>query len=163
MKSIVHVLGTLFCTYVQRPTMKNCRTVSISCLQVCLTQRSSEWNIYINACVSIPKYTGLLDAISLYPLPKHQQSIRQFSFCSSTKRAEIRSTERNNYASVSMPEDGEEANRRNVASLKQEVLKGTTRLEATKSLVCRTFPHRRRHILEDQCCVGRNVDWNFSS
>ena len=37
-----------------------------------------------------------------------------------------------------------------MASFKQEVLKETTRLEAIKSLVRRTFPLRRRHILEDQ-------------
>ncbi len=66
------------------------------------------------------------------------------------KRAKLRSTERHNYASVSIPEDDEEANRRNVANLKHEVLKGTSRLEAVKSLACRTFPLRRRHILEDQ-------------
>ena len=76
------------------------------------------------------------------------------------KRAKIRSTERHNYANVSIPEDDEEANRRNVASLKQEVHKGTTRLEAVKSLVRRTFPLRRRHILEDQPRVETLIE-NF--
>ena len=62
------------------------------------------------------KYAGLLDTISLYPLPKHKQRFRGPDSATAPKTVKIRSTKRHTYASVLMPEDDEEANRRNVAS-----------------------------------------------
>ena len=67
------------------------------------------------------------------------------------KRPKLRSTEQHNYASLSIPvEDDQEANKRNVSKLKQEVLKPKSQTEIIKVLIRRTFPIRRREILEDQ-------------
>lgn len=74
---------------------------------------------------------------------------------SSPKKARLRTTEQHNYASVAIPEDDEEANKRNVAKLKQEVLKPKSQTEILKVLVCRTFPIRRRQILEDLPSVDK--------
>ena len=68
------------------------------------------------------------------------------------------STERHNYASVSIPEDDEEAYKRNVEHLKQEFLKGSLRLEVVKSFIRRTFPHRRKGILAEQTRVDTLVE-----
>ena len=74
------------------------------------------------------------------------------------KRAKLISTERHSYANISIPEDDEEADKRNVASLKQEVLKRNSTTKSCKSLVHRTFPLRRRHILEDHPHVETPIE-----
>ena len=74
------------------------------------------------------------------------------------KKAKLGSTDRHSYASVSVPDDDEEAYKRNVSILKQEVLKPKAQTEVVKNLVRRTFSGRRTHILEDQPSVESLVD-----
>ena len=67
---------------------------------------------------------------------------------SSSKKAKVNMVEKHLYASLVSDGEDDVSMERNVEILKQNISKGNSKASAVRSLIQRTFPQRRRWILE---------------